>query len=345
MSDLANKMGRRRRILEGPNEEQPVSVRLRKGYMEINIGIRRMRTERICTRIPVESPLNHTREPLLVAPTKAPTKTCCRCSVAVPPPKRRAFIVSCIMAFKKSRYTDASRSTFNDVGRDQIQNNTIINHQTIHVHLSASGSGQTLQHLRNISNDLPRLTPNFDTLSQGNVLSTTYQTVSAVETVVGLIVQITHLMDRSNDGNNHRDMELELNSLQQTLTLAKLAIQAYGDRPLGQSLANTITPQVERCRVVLLELLDGVNSTRQGLFFTSIRNLWHPVWRKRWDGDEVASLRMKMHGIRMLLGGFLMALNSYAFTFLQCSPPSEMPHSINLQCHMDGPWKRIACRL
>ena len=249
------------------------------------------------------------------------------------------------MAFKKSRYTDASRSTFNDVGRDQIQNNTIINHQTIHVHLSASGSGQTLQHLHNISNDLPRLTPNFDTLSQGNVLSTMYQTVSAVETVVGLIIQITHLlMDRRNARNNHRDMELELNSLQETLTLAKLAIQAYGDRPLGRSLANTITPQVERCRVVLLQLLDGVNSTRQGLFFTSIRDLWRPVWRKRWDGDELASLRMKMCRIRMSLGGVLMVLNSYTFTFLQCSPPSEIPHSINLQCHMDGPRKRITCR-
>ena len=224
------------------------------------------------------------------------------------------------MAFSGSRYTDASGSTFNDVGRDQTHNSSINNYQSIHVHLSVSGSGPTLHHLLlDISDDVSSPASNSETVSRGRVLSTTYhssesETVFAVETVVGLIVQIMHLLiDRKHSASDRRDLELELKSLQQTLTLTGLAIQEYSDRPLGQSMANAITPHVEQCRVVLLDLLDRVNGTRQGLFSTNIRDLWRPVW---WDGEDLASLRMKLCRIRTSFGRLLMALNSYAFTCL-----------------------------
>jgi hypothetical protein len=45
------------------------------------------------------------------------------------------------------------------------------------------------------------------------------------------------------------------------LTLTQLAIYAYDERPLGESLTNTVTPEVRRW-VVLQELLAQANSTR-----------------------------------------------------------------------------------
>ena len=38
----------------------------------------------------------------------------------------------------------------------------------------------------------------------------------------------------------------------------RLAIQMYGDEPLGYSLTNTITPEVLRCFFLLRELFDSL---------------------------------------------------------------------------------------
>lgn len=59
--------------------------------------------------------------------------------------------------------------------------------------------------------------------------------------------------------------------------LTRNPIQVYGHTPLGQNLANTINLEVERCRVVLQQVLDGVNGTGQGLNPTSISSLWSIV--------------------------------------------------------------------
>ena len=178
-----------------------------------------------------------------------------------------------------------------------------------------SGQLQVPHHLPcNFSNDLSRPASDPEILSQRSLKHpiTAYhpsEAVSTVETAAGLIVQITNLLTDSS--NNCRALAFESKSLHQTLTLAGLAIREYGNRPLGQGLANTFAPEVERCRVVLLELLDRINGTRRGLAFTSISNLWRPVFGSRWDGNELASLKKKLCHIRRSLGGLLMALNSY----------------------------------
>jgi hypothetical protein len=204
-------------------------------------------------------------------------------------------------------YTDARRSTFNDVGRDQnITQNTYFilgslpkpyqfNYSAIY------DSPQPLGHeilprprsgLHIATNHIPDVHP-------------------AVDIAVGLIIRIARLLVDHEDSDNRRDLKLELKSLYQTLTLTSLAIQEYNDRPLGRSLVNTIAPEVERSTAVLSELLDRISGTGQGLFHTSISDLWRQVWWSRWAGDELASLKAKLSHIRRLLGGFLLALNSY----------------------------------
>jgi hypothetical protein len=135
----------------------------------------------------------------------------------------------------------------------------------------------------------------------------------AADTAVRLVIQITELsVDHKDLSDTYRDLEYELKLLHQTLILTGLAIREYNDRLLGESLANTIKPEMERCCMALLELLDKVNCTRQGLAFTSISDLWRPIFGSRWDGSELSSLKMQLGHIRRSLGGFLMALNSCA---------------------------------
>jgi hypothetical protein len=210
------------------------------------------------------------------------------------------------MALSHPTYTDARRSTFNDVGRDQY-----IIHNT---YLIFSSLPKPYQRTHNTSYDPPQPTSGHEILSHGG-LYTAANPISevhyAVDTAVGLIIQIASLLvDHSDSANNYRDLKLELKSLYQTLTLTGLAVQEYIDKPLGRSLAYTIMPDVERCTAVLSELLDKVSGTGQGLLHTSISDLWRRVWWSRWSGDELATLKVKLSHIRILLGGFLSALNS-----------------------------------
>ena len=147
-------------------------------------------------------------------------------------------------------------------------------------------------------------------------------TSNLVDDAVGLIVNIA-LVDHSDSSKCHQDLKLELKALQQTLVLTDSAIRAYDDPPLGQILVNTVKPEIQRCRMALLELLNTVDGAWQGLAFTTIRDLWRPVFGMRWDGGELVSLKTRLHHFRTLLGGFLMALNSYVVLVSHAFPPTK----------------------
>jgi hypothetical protein len=98
---------------------------------------------------------------------------------------------------------------------------------------------------------------------------------------------------------------LLLEPLRQTLFLAGIAI--YEDTPLGQSLAVSIDPEVEKCRFILQSMLDGVHCYRRVLYSTPIRDLWPHVL---WSAYEVHVLMWKLTARQRSLGQFLVALNS-----------------------------------
>ena len=209
------------------------------------------------------------------------------------------------MALSHARYMDARHSTFCAVGRDHITINQISfslfgsRHTPVHFPLS-SGPPQPTSH--------PKASP-----PRGSLV-TTYQSsdIGAVlDTASSLAVRITKLLvDHRASSNNDRDLELELKSLLQALTLTGLAVQEYADRPLGQSLARTITPEAKRCCMVLQELFDKLNSTWPHLSSTSFSGLWCHIWQRQWDGNELASLRKELFYRRKSLEGALMALHS-----------------------------------
>jgi hypothetical protein len=220
---------------------------------------------------------------------------------------------------------DARQSSFNQVGGDWHQHTTIHKHTIIS--LSCFGPRQINYYsLDNLSDVMP-LVP----VSSPKTLSPRCHITSAhsssdllrvVDTGIGLIVQISNrLIDRSDSSSNHQVLQLQLRSLQQILTLTGLAIHEYCDRPLGQSLTNTITPEVEQCLLVLQELLAQADATWLGLAFTGIGDLWRHVWWGRWDGNEFALLRKRLSDSRQSLERFLLALHSYVFFLLRTFHP------------------------
>jgi hypothetical protein len=226
------------------------------------------------------------------------------------------------MAFSHSRYVDASRSNFYDIGGNYNANNNVqFDNRTIHINVTLSGSqafGNVLQEL-NAGDRLPLSISGLDTLSpKGAVVPVCYSSTAAsgVDAAANLVVQLVRLLiNRGASPETYRDLKRDLESLHQTLVLTRLAIQVYQYTPLGQSLARTVSPEAEKCRVMLQEVLDGTQSCRLGLDPTSISALWRQVWWRGWDGTELASLRMKLSACRESLGRFLIALNSYVSPF------------------------------
>jgi len=226
------------------------------------------------------------------------------------------------MAFSHSRYIDASRSNFYDIGRDYNTNNIVhFDNRTVHLNLTLSGSeaiGHVLRDL-NVSDRLPSSISGLDTLSQKKaVVPVCYSSTAAsgVDAAAGLIVKIVQLLlNRGAFPETYRDLKHDLESLHQMLLLTGLAIQVYQYTSLGESLAKTISPEVEHCRVMLQEVLDDTQSCRLGLNPTSISGLWRQVWWRGWDATELASVRTKLSACQDTLGRFLIALNSYVLPF------------------------------
>jgi hypothetical protein len=238
------------------------------------------------------------------------------------------------MAFSHSKDVHASRSTFNDVGRDQLH---VFNHGGVHfinytVVNSPSSSEQTAQ-------DPPWPTSCPGSSLQGTVdpipMNHSSVLMSILDTAVGLIVDIVGVL-HIESVDEHRHLERELELLSQSLILTRSALQVYEHTLLGHSLAKTIYPRVTRCHAVLTDMHAKITRYQEGLHSTSIRSLWRQVWLSGWDRDELGKSRMELSACQEPLNSFLIALNSYVLHILQ----SMTSHSkILIKYCMDGPWK------
>jgi hypothetical protein len=150
------------------------------------------------------------------------------------------------------------------------------------------------------------------------VVYTSSSAVAHVAAVVDLIDKISELLlDCRLSSNGHLDLALELESLQMTMTLTRFVLQMYENQPLGQSLANTITPGIQECVFVLQELLDSIDDTWLDVSISSVGGFCLRIWRAWLDGDEFSLLRKKLSDSRQPLQGLLTALRSYvSFVFI-----------------------------
>lgn len=218
------------------------------------------------------------------------------------------------MAFSHSRYTDARRSNFQDIGRDYTSNNVHFDNRTININLSVSGI--TVEAITNVLRDFnvgDKLPPPTSS-SQKNLvpLYRTSTTASGIDVATRLIVRIMQLLiDPGAWQENYRDLKRELESLHQILVLTGLAFQVYQFTPLGHNLGRVVDSEVQRCGVLLQDLLAKTQSFQLGLNPTSIGCLWRQILWRGWDEAELTSLRMKMLTCKQSLGRCLIAVNSY----------------------------------
>lgn len=211
---------------------------------------------------------------------------------------------------------DARHGTFNNA--NNAGQNIIVNTNDVQIVYEFSLFGRRQPPVvRPAINHLPLPVSGADTLipSRRILRAETYRSsdaVLAIDDALGLLVRIAHLLvDRGIAPSDDRpDLKYELNSLYQSLVLAKNGIQVYDDKPLGRVLANAITPVVNQCTVALQDLFEIADGTREGLDPTRISPLWLPVWWRRWDTNELTSLKHKLIGVQTPLRAFFVALHS-----------------------------------
>jgi hypothetical protein len=239
-------------------------------------------------------------------------------------------------------HVDARQSTFNQVGGDQT---TIIhNHLTI---ILPPGLSRRRSCLAIDIADTLSLPIRGTETSSHEILGrySSSSTIALIGTAVDLVEQIAELlMDCTQTPDGLWDLALELESLQRTLTLIRLAIQMYDNQPLGYSLTNTITPEVLRCFFILRELFDSVDGAWLDVTITSIFGFWRRI---RWAmlGEDNFALLKKLSASRQSLQALLVALYSYVSFILHPRLKAYFFHQSIMECCMDGTWKRITGRL
>ena len=214
------------------------------------------------------------------------------------------------MASNDPTCVDARNSIFNNV--DGNQNNF---HIDITVNLNRPHSRYTVGKDNDIlmptENGVSRIqcrrrqySHNTHPGSPDNVL----QWHSTCDAMDSLIVNIAQLLaDRGETGDHNRRLELELELLRHTLALTNLAMQAYDRTLMGRNLVTLVVPEVNEICALLQILCNRIDHYRQGLWPTSIHDLWHTVW---WGGCEVDDVLAKLAVHQRLLSRILMALNS-----------------------------------
>lgn len=211
--------------------------------------------------------------------------------------------------FKKANYVDASGGNFFDIAGD------------LHFYGRPADPtpGHAFEQLGNerhhpVPDTLRPPTSSPEDLIQRRTLVLEYISQLAIgpnsDNIHRLMANIKLLIDRDDTSWAYKALKPELELLYQISFLSVLGIKSYQYTQLGQSLAQLINPELDRCIVVLQELFFAIDSYRQGLWFTYIRPFWPLVWRSGWEEDELASWRNKLAACRTSLGTCVMALRS-----------------------------------
>jgi hypothetical protein len=205
--------------------------------------------------------------------------------------------------FSHVSHIDANQSQFSNVGRDKYT----VAHQT-NLILASNRSQAALQHvLRSFCPSGQEVPPSPSTMIITRY--TPHDNRRACEAACNLIVEITRLLvDLTKFSDDYQySQKLSLNPLHDTLFLTGLAIQAYENTPLAQNVNLVISPDIQKCHLILQGMLDTVDSYRQSLYRMPIYKLWPEVL---WSGSEVQKLAWKLSIPKSSLGQFLVALNS-----------------------------------
>jgi hypothetical protein len=233
---------------------------------------------------------------------------------------------------------DASHSTFNNIGRDQINVTYVITNSS-GLHSDSDYSSYICGNLRRPQAAWIR-TGTSRGLGSADGQATGWTEVSIIDHAIDLIGQIEVALSTCDSKyvGIYRNLRQELQSLHFTLCLTKSALQSFERTPLRPSLAITFSPEVERCFLGLRDTYDKISRCRRRLSSTTINYLWTVVYSNGWDNGELDALQQKLYLHRETLDGFLIALNSCVSLSLSLSSVHTMyPHHCR-KCRMGLFW-------
>jgi hypothetical protein len=211
-----------------------------------------------------------------------------------------------------TRGVDARGSAFYDIAGDQINVRSIVN----------ICSGRNLNHI--LQQNLPPMadTPNLRSPHSGlgdgtrrrNLALAYFSQASCGPDgdILRLLSRISPLLEYSDTSSSctYGALKAELELLEFTLIITGFGIKAYEATVLGQNFARAVSPTIAQCITILQQLFYVIDTTRQSLWYTKIRNCWRQVWRGWFNVDELALWRKKLFTCRIALGTFVMALHS-----------------------------------
>lgn len=135
--------------------------------------------------------------------------------------------------------------------------------------------------------------------------------VSSTDTVIGLIIEIVQSLMDPCSPNGYRNLKQSFESLQDTVVLAVLVVQAYEGTPLGRGLAKVINREMGGCVMVLQQLRETINTYLQVPKSSRVGYVLHNLWGHRCEPDEIASMRGLLRIRQRSLDECLNAVNSY----------------------------------
>jgi hypothetical protein len=221
--------------------------------------------------------------------------------------------------FSDSSHINASGSNLSNVGRDQYSlgrggyaaaGNQYIVHGNQYIQPTIVNIPPTAppEAYRNMWDSHHHNFPQ-QPLPPFTVVTESHYDHSTCDVASNLITEIQQLLDdlRKFSVDYRYLQQLLLQPLHQTLFLTGLAVQAYENTPLGPNLSAGTNREVDKCSVILRDILDGINNYRQFLYSKTTPLLPSQVL---WRGSEVHKLTWKLSARQNTLGEFLVALNS-----------------------------------
>ena len=208
--------------------------------------------------------------------------------------------------FDHASNIDTRDSSFNGVGRDQTNIYYVYNLVSPELH------GQAVLHRPGPVSSLQ--TPHSETPSGTIVLRPTFRSAasSSHDIAARLIIEIVQLLMTSDNSDQFRDLKEDLKTLQQTLDLTGLAIDAFQCIPLGRILASTIGNETEQCIGVLQEFRSAIRAHQQVLSSTRINVPWNRVG-SGWKSGEIRMWREKLSACQKSLEECLQVLDLYVW--------------------------------
>ncbi|KZP08602.1 hypothetical protein FIBSPDRAFT_938930 [Athelia psychrophila] len=200
-------------------------------------------------------------------------------------------------------------------GTYALQGNPTIGQINYFISTSSLERGHVLEHLRGTHMDAEahpsaRGPSTAQTAATYVTIDTTEAPTSARDPSIEIHV-IAEMMDILLDNPSLRHSETlpeTLASLRRMLTLTELAIRAYQQTPLAQTLNRAIIAEAERCRQLLKDLFNNLSDYRRVLPAVLFHFIRQYVWSTAREGGTVGDLNLKLRECHSSFAACILAL-------------------------------------